>query len=176
MQMNAAKGGKVYVANVTAQNHILNFRLPEARKPLSIAIPMGQQRFIGDFSPPEIDAMVEQMGPYGLAELGQESKKERLAYIFHVGGPVPGNAMEKVYERNRGILRDEGVKRRQETAVAAHDLMNSESTPMKGVVVELEEVSSGSLGSDSEKIGEGVRISSEGTNENAPKRGKGKNK
>lgn len=174
---NAAKGGKVYVANVTSQNHILNFRLPEARKPLSVSIPMGQQRLVGDLSPPEIDAMVYQLGPYGLAELGQESAKAKLAYIFSVGSPVPASAMQRIIDRNRGILRDEGVKRRQETAVAAHDLMNSESTPMKGVVVELEEVDSGSLGSDSEKIGEGIRIDDQSTSENKPpRRGKGKNK
>ena len=170
----ATKSGKVWVANVTSQNHVLNFRLPEARKPLQIAVPMGQQRFIGDFSPPEIDAMVEQLGPYGLAELGQESKKNKLAYVFTVGGPVPAASMIKIIERNKGILRDEGVKRRQETAVSAHNLMNSDATPMKDVTVEMEEVDAGGLGENSEGIMEGIRVVDESTSENKPPRPSGR--
>lgn len=162
------KGGKVYIANVTAQNHEVNFRLPEARKPLSLKIAMGRQVFAGDFSTPEIDAMVNQLGPYGLAELGQESKREKVAYLFCVGHPVPAAKMQEILDRNRGILRDEGANRRKEAAVAANHQMNTEETPMRDVDVSIEEVDAGSLGNDSEGIKEGFKIVD--GDENAPKK------
>lgn len=158
---------KVYIANVTAQNHEINFRLPESRKPLSLKITMGQQRLVGDLSPPEIEAMVEQLGPYGLVELGQDGKREKISYLYNVHAPVPASAIQKVYDRNRGLLREEGTKRRQESAVAANDVMNTADTPIKNLTVDVEEVDSGSLGSDSDNVAEGVRIDNEAnTSEN----------
>lgn len=171
---SAGRSGKVYIANVTQQNHTINFRIPESRKPLSISIPMGQQRFVGDFSPPEIDAMVDQLGPYGLAELGQADKKSRLAYVFSVGTPVPSAAMARLIDQNKGILRKEGATRRQEAAVAAHNLMNTADTPMKDVEVSVEEVDSGTLGNDSENIAEGVKIAN--VDDTASRRGRNKNR
>lgn len=157
-------GGKVYVANVTAQNHQLNFSLPSSTKPMSIAIPMGGQRLVGELSTPEIDAMVRQLGPYGLVEHGQASKREKVTYLFNVGGVVPADAIRRTYERNRGILRDEGAERRQQAATAAAAAMNTDETPLKNAELSVEEVKSGDLGSESDKVGEGFRVD----NENAP--------
>ena len=172
MSNMSGKSGKVYVANVTAQNHTINFRLPESRKALAITIPMGQQKFIGDLSAPEIDAMVEQLGVYGLVEVGQEHKKSKVTYIFNVGSTIPASSMQKIYDRNRGILTDEGKQRRIENAVAANAVMNTEETPLNNFTADVEEIDSGDLGSDSDNVGEGVKIdnAAAASNENAPKR------
>lgn len=169
----SGKSGKVYVANVTAQNHTANFRLPDSSKPMALTIPMGSQKYIGDLSAPAIDAMVAQLGPYGLVELGHEDKSEKVTYIFSVGAPVPGTALQKIYDRNRGILTDEGKQRRLENAVAANQVMNTEETPLTNFTADVEEVNSGDFGSDSDKIAEGVKIDNTvaSSNENSPKRG-----
>lgn len=169
MAVTSGKSGKVYVANVTAQNHTLNFSLPDSRKPMAIPIGMGAQKFIGEMSTPAIDAMAEQLGPYGLVELGYELKKEKVTWIFNVGSPIPAAAIQKLYDRNRGILTDEGKQRRIENAVAANAAMNTEETPLKGFVADVEEIDSGDLGSLSDNVGEGVRINNEeDTSENKP--------
>lgn len=171
----SGKSGKVYVANVTAQNHTINFSLPESRKPFALPIGMGSQKFIGELDAPSIDAMLEQLGPYGLVELGHESKKAKVAWIFNVGSPIPAAAIQKIYDRNRGILTDEGKQRRIENAVAANAVMNTEDTPLKNFVADVEEVDSGDLGGESDNVGEGVRINNEeATSENKPKRRSGR--
>lgn len=172
MSEMSGKSGKVYVANVTAQNHTINFRLPESRKPMAITIPMGQQKFIGDLSAPEIDAMVEQVGRYGLVEVGQENKREKVTFIFNVGSTIPAASIQKIYDRNRGILTDEGKKRRIENAVAANAAMNTEETPLTNFTADVEEIDSGDFGNDSDGVAEGVKIdnTAASSNENAPKR------
>jgi len=167
------KSGKVYVANVTAQNHTINFSIPDSRKPMSITIPMGSQKFVGEMAAPAIDAMLDQLGPYGLVELGQELKREKVTYIFNVGSPIPASAIQKLYDRNRGILTDEGKKRRIENAVAANAVMNTEETPLNNFTADVEEVDSGDLGGDSDNVAEGVKIDNTAaeSNENRKPRG-----
>lgn len=163
----SGKSGKVYVANVTPQNHTLNFRIPNVSKPIAIAIPMGQQKMIGDMAAPDVDAMVEQLGRYGLVELGQENKKEKVTYIFNVGSPVPLSAIQKLYDRNRGILTDEGRERRVAAAAGVNVAMNTEETPIKNMTIEVEEDDSGDLGNQSDNVGEGFNIdNTQNTSEN----------
>lgn len=168
---SAGKSGKVYVANCTQQNQQINFRLPDSRRPLSVGIAIGRQAFVGDLSIPEIDAMLDQLGPYGLVELGQEGKRDKVTYLFNVGAPVPSAAMQRMIDRNRGILRDEGTTRRKEAAVAANAAMNTDDTPLKNVTMDIEEIDSGTLGNESDRVGEGYRIDNEAnTSENKPRR------
>lgn len=175
MSEMSGKSGKVYVANVTAQNHTLNFSLPNSRKPYGIGIPMGQQKMIGDLSAPEVDALVEQLGPYGLAEVGHELKKEKLTFIFNVGSPVTMSVIQRIYDRNRGILKDEGHERRKLSAVSANATMNTDDTPIKNMTVDVEEIDPGDLGSDSDDVREGFNIDNEAnTSENRRPRRRGR--
>lgn len=167
----------VYISNCTPQNHTANFRLPDARKPLSLSIQAGRQITVpGDLSPPAIEAMVEQLGRYGMVHVDEAGKSARkITFLYSVGSPVPATAIMRVLERNKGILRDEGKKRRIESAVAANAVMNSDETPIKELETSIEEVDSGGLGDQSESLAEGVRIDNlaDASNENKkPRRSK----
>jgi hypothetical protein len=165
---------KVYIANCTPQNHTANFRGPESRKPLSLAIGSGRQVLAGDLSTPEVDAMVDQLGRYGLVHVDEAGKSGRkVTFLYSTGTPLPASAILRVAERNKGILRDEGAERRKLSAVAANAVMNSDETPIDKLETSIEEVSSGDFGGDSENIAEGIKIDNKAdTNENKPKRKK----
>lgn len=164
---------KVYIANCTPQNHTVNFRVPDSRKPLSLNIMAGRQIEVpGDVSTPALDAMVEQLGRYGLVPVDEAGKVGgKVTFLYSVGSPVTASAILRAAERNKGILREEGKKRRIASAVAANQVMNSDETPINNLETSIEEVTSGDLGNDSEEIAEGVKIDNKGdTNENKPKR------
>lgn len=167
-------GGKVYVANVTMQNHKLNFLLPGGRKAVSLDVGMGRQIYVAEMSTPEIDAMVHQLGPYGLVESGQVPRKQKVTYIFRVGGPVSSAEMQKVIDQNRGILRDEGKDRREKAAIAANVAMNTDETPLRNMTMDVEEIDPGDLGNDSDHVGEGFSIDNVAAASNANKRPRNK--
>lgn len=149
---------KTFLANPTPQNQIINVRMPESRKALSITIPMGQQREVGDFAKPELDALEAQLGPYGLC-LVDDIKRARtkIAYILSVGRPVTSAEIMLAVSKNRGELTEEGKKRRLEAAVAANAAMNTQETPLNRMEMSVEEATPGSAPSE-EPIGEGFKI------------------
>ena len=161
----------VYVANCTQQQQQINYRLPDSRKPFSHTIPMGKQLLIGDLSPPEIDAIEEQLGPYGLRAVDEIGKsKQKITYVYATGKPVSTADIRRALDANRGILREEGKERRENSAVAANAAMNTDETPLNKLDISVEEESSGSIPSE-EPIGEGYRIDNTvNTDENKPKR------
>ena len=148
----------IFIANCTNQNQQINFRLPEARKPVAIMIPMGQQRPVGDLSPPEIEAMMEQLGPYGLISVAEIKRAPRkISYVYSENKPVTSEMIRMAHDKNQGVLRDEGKDRRKNAAVAANAGMNTEETPLNRLEMSVEEESSGTIPSE-EPIGEGFKI------------------
>lgn len=164
-----------YVANCTQQNHILNFRLPDSRKPLSYKLPMGKQLLVGDLTPPEVDALVEQLGPYGLIGVGEiTNAKGKITYVMSQGVPVKSADILRALDKNNGVLRDEGKHRREEAAVAANAGMNTDDTPLNKLEMSIEEDTSGSF-SDGDKLAEGMRIdNTQSTSENKKPRQRSK--
>lgn len=151
---------KVFLANPTPQNQQINVRMPESRKALAVTIPMGQQRELGNgvFEAPEIDTIVEQLGPYGLYRVDEIKRaRTKITYILSIGRPVTTAEIEMAVARNRGELHEEGKKRRVEAALAANASMNTAETPLNRMEMSVEEASPGSLPSE-EPIGEGFRI------------------
>lgn len=150
---------KTYIANVTAQNHVANFRLPEAKKPLSLTIQAGRQIEVPNCdTQPAIDAMVDQLGRYGLVNVDEVNRVGRKITFLYSTSPIPASAILKAIQRNKGILQQEGKDRRIKSAVAANEVMNTADTPIQELETSVEEVDSGGLGNDSEVIGEGVKI------------------
>lgn len=162
---------KTYLGNPTPQNQLINVRMPESRKALSMTIPMGQQRMIGDFEAPEIKAIEEQLGPYGLCFVDDVKRaRKKITYILSVGQPVSAANISLAISRNRGELHEEGKKRRVEAALAANAVMNTEDAPLNRLEMSVEEASPGSAPSE-EPIGEGFRIDNTlHTSENKPPR------
>lgn len=169
---------KVFIANCTMQNQIANFRLPEFPKPHSIQIPMGRQVEVGDLTPPQLDSFVEQMGRYGMVHADEAGKTgPKVSLLYSTKGPIPQQAFLRVIERNKGILRVEGVKRRQEAAIAANSAMNTEETPVQKLEMSIEEDTPGSFGGQDDPIEEGIRIDNDAvTSENKPPRRRGGNR
>jgi len=167
---------KTYIANCTMQNQTANFRLPEFPKPHSIKVPMGRQAEVGDLTPPQLDSFVDQMGRYGMVHVKEAGKATvKIVYLYSTDGPVPQEAFLRVLERNRGLLRNEGVRRRQEAAVAANAAMNTEDTPVKNLEMSIEEETSGSFAGQDDPIAEGIKIDNEAvTSENKTPRRRGK--
>lgn len=149
---------KTYIANCTLQNQMINFRLPEARKVTSMTIPMGRQKEVGDFVQLEIDAMIAALGPYGLVSVDDIGKsRTKITYVYSTKGPVPAEKIARAIDHNKGHLRAEGKKRREEAAIATNVGMNTEETPLNRLEMSVEQISDGSIPAD-EPIGEGFRI------------------
>lgn len=173
---------KVYIANCTFQQQIINVRMPESRKPISMTIPMGQQRDVGDLTTPMLDSLVDQLGPYGLypAE-GIKRAETKITYIYAVGRYVKGDEIRMALDRNQGVLREEGVERRKHAAIASAIAMDTEQTPLNKLDMSIEEESSSAhFSSESEEqVNEGFRVdNTANTNENTKvgARNAGKNK
>lgn len=162
---------KTYLANPTPQNQQINIRMPESRKALAMTIPMGQQRLVGDFAAPELDALNDQLGPYGLVPVDEIKRaRTKVTYILSVGRPITSAEIALAVARNRGELHEEGKKRRIEAAVAANSVMNTEETPLNRMEMSIEEATPGSAPSE-EPIGEGFKIDNTvNTSENKPPR------
>lgn len=150
--------GKTYIANCTQQIQEINYRLPESTKPMRYKIPMGKQILLGDLGTLEIDAIVAQLGPYGLRNVDEiKNSRKKITYLLSVGKPVSGNNIKAAWDNNRGILAKEGKERRQEAAIAANAQMNTEETPLNRMEMSVEEVSAGSEPSE-DPISEGYKV------------------
>lgn len=162
---------KTYLANPVQQHQNINVRMPESRKPLSMTIPMGQQRMIGDFEKPELAAIDEQLGPYGLCHVDDiKRSQKKISYILSIGRPVSSAEIMLAVSKNRGALTEEGKQRRIEAAVAANVSMNTEESPLNRMEMSIEEATPGSAPSE-EPIGEGFKIDNTlDTSENKPQR------
>lgn len=162
---------KTYLANPTQQHQNISVRMPESRKALSMTIPMGQQRMIGDFERPELDAIEAQLGPYGLCHADDiKRSQKKISYIMSTARPVTALEISHAVSKNRGELTEEGKRRRVEAAVAANAAMNTAESPLNRLEMSVEESTPGSAPSE-EPIGEGFRIdNTENTSENKPPR------
>ena len=165
----------LYIANCTQQNHIISFRHPDTEKVVSRSVPMGRQDDLSGregFSPPVIDAVVAQLGIYGLRSEKDAMRDDGvIPFVYSLDVPVKRDVMEKVYNRNRGIITDAGKKRQQEAAIAASSMMDTQETPLRTMEVEIEEVSSGTIPKEDglAKVEVGFRLdNTQSTSENRP--------
>ena len=153
---------QLYIANVSHHNHIVNCRLPETTKVWTKEIPMGRQAMVGDRSgltKEQVDKIIEQMGLYGLRSFKEAMNSEGVVpLIYSTDGPVSSDSMMKVIHRNRGILQSSGKRRREEAALAANVMMNTEETPLRKLEMSIEEATPGSLPSEGAPIAEGFRV------------------
>jgi hypothetical protein len=127
---------RLYVANVTRQEWLFNYRLDfddtgrQRTMHKSQPIPAGRQVQIGgDFdSIGQIDEIVKQLQPYGMigvADIPRMDKRAVVQLVFNVGAPVPTEAMRKVRGGNELIYIDTGRKRREASAVAANNAIQT---------------------------------------------------
>ncbi len=134
----------LYVANATRQRQVVFYRLDVTAngavndlrrfQPARQTPPIAPGRQIAienrDFHEAQIDAIIEQLKPYGAIEQGDIGRLPRAAvpYIINVGSPVQAEAIRIVDAHNTGILRNDGQQRREAAAIAAQSALNAEAS------------------------------------------------
>ena len=125
---------KLFVANVSKQNHIIYFRLDydKAGQPLGIGIfrpanaspVVGSGRQVqlgGDLHMNQVASIILQLSVYGAINEDEVKRtRGRITYICQVDRPVSTEAIRLANNHNNGILEDDGRSRRKRAAVAAN--------------------------------------------------------
>ena len=150
--------GYLYIANVSRQRQIVNYRLDVDRKgiyqermrlqaPRQEILAPGKQSIVGgDLGPEQIAQIIEQLEVYGL--VGQVDVPNNLhgvaELVFNIDVPVSKHTLEVVHAHNMGMKIEEGTLRRHRAAIAANQALVRESgeiPPVFDVEFEQEEVS-----------------------------------
>jgi hypothetical protein len=175
---------RFYVANVTKQNHIFVYRVPERSQAITQLIPIGAQICLApngsntDLTPEEIDAVLKQHGRYGMrdasnlgASIDPDHKDAPFSgIVYSIGKAVSPEKLEKASIRHEQGLDKLGKQIRQEAALAAQHsfekkILGGDQMPNPFDVSVEEVVPSNGLDEKLTHISEGVRI-----NRNAPER------
>jgi hypothetical protein len=132
---------KCFVANCTRKIQRVFFRLDMpsdnyhpsmARVPAKqIDIDPGRQMAVGgDLNGIQAcEYLVRQLQPFGavnVADIQRSLPPFEIAYLYSFDQPVPAKAMERVFQHNQGVLANQGKKRREEAAIAAAHVIDSE--------------------------------------------------
>lgn len=168
---------KLYVGNISAQNQVLNFRLPDSPKVIAQFIAIGRQETIGgknkELSDPEVDAFIAQMSAYGLRRAEDLNKfgEDVVPYIYSINAPIKYDTLIKAIEHNRETLKEAGHTRRKNAALGINAAL-SNNLPLNELEMSVEEETSGSFASETPKpIAEGYRVIN---NPDRPKSGRGR--
>lgn len=166
---------RLYIANCSQQDHILNYRVPEISSPLTRPIPIGTQVNLGDMTDPQNEAVIAQLRKYGLLSAGELSRANGVVpLVFSTGSPVKSEVMARVMAHNSGVLNMRGVEIRKEAAIAAAGRVAEISPSLKAFESSVVEESHGN-GPASDPISEGFRIErTPSVNPDVPKKRRGK--
>lgn len=173
---------KLYIANVTTQLQIVNFRLdfrPDGARDDRIVIPPratppippGRQMPVGgDLANMDAaNSIIAQLVPYGLVmqmEIGKLPRREKITYVANVDREVSAEAIRAAHAHNTGVKIEDGALRRRRAAVAASDIVaktveeqsaqNGLNAPMTGFDVSIEQEEQSEAGE--RRIEEGYRV------------------
>ena len=153
---------KLYVANTTKQAHDFAFRVPAEddfarRVPRlsTIRIEAGsQQQIMGEVSPAQINAVVEQYLPYGLIPVDEvPSTRAFIGLCYSIDKPVDIERLTYALDHNQGVLFDRGKVQQKETAVATGNALEEMlRQPMREMEIEVLEEA------DAPKLATGLRV------------------
>jgi hypothetical protein len=110
----------LYLANCTKQNRIFAFRVPGISQLFDVEIPAGTQRQVWKDEEKEIvDALVQQMVPYGFCDVSTASRERHFVGVcFSRDKPVPAELMDYTIDRNDGVLDEVAAVERKRTIAA----------------------------------------------------------
>lgn len=157
---------RLFVANTSQKNQILNFRLPESSKLFSPTIRACQQAPVGGhLDKMQIDAIVKQLAPYGLVGVDELNRaREVIPYVYSIDTPVSAETILRVASHNKGVLFNRGKKFREEAAIAASEQIDTaiaeqhgEAPALKGFTMEIEEDRKNTFDGQDAPIEEGFR-------------------
>ena len=157
---------QLFIANPNAQNHVVNARVPEISGVLTMEIPAGQQvAFAGNrLNKPQIDAVIDQMRKYGMAEVGEvSSQRGATVLVCSRDRPVPLGVLKTLIERNWHVKKDTGEDFRKKAAIAADAraqamAQSDRLAPQNLMEMTVQEVEGGTQLSDDAPVSVGVRV------------------
>lgn len=97
---------KLFIANVSMQTQVLNFRVPENKKIMQTEIPPGQQRVAyQEASSDVVDAIIEHIAIYGAVSLAEAKRaKKSFTLVYQIDSPITSEQIASLH-RNAVDLR-----------------------------------------------------------------------
>ena len=120
----------VFIGNATKQILQFGYRLPERKQPITQSVPMwGQVMLTVDCGKPDIDAILEQWGKYGLVDVSEMDsvRSDFEGYLISIGKPIPYDKLEMATEYRNSVLIERGKAMREEAAVAMINTIENET-------------------------------------------------
>lgn len=162
---------RLYIANLTKQNQRFTFSLLDSAakegekkfgSPKVNEIAPGQQVALGDFTTPQIDAIIKHHKKYGVVD-GNELKNAREYHgmCYGIGKPVSIDTIMVGDEINTAALEQRAQEQRETTAQAIHQ--NAQKTAQEtGAPVRRTEVEIAHDSGEGEKLSEGYETTAPG--------------
>lgn len=158
-----------FVANCTKQILQFTYRLPERKAPITRMVGWGRQERLAagsggyELSEPDIDAILEQWGKYGLLPVGElESNRHNFqGYLYSIGKPMKAETIKLAGVYREEVLRNKGVEIRKEAAMEMVNTIERETNrPADNYeITVVEEEPSGGYAENQTHVAEGYRAS-----------------
>jgi hypothetical protein len=159
----------LYVANCTRQPHDFLYRVPGEDMQLLRRIqiqriePGTQQRIHNECALPILEAIVDQHRKYGLIPVSEvPNVHDYVGLCFSFDRPVDFERLSYAVDHNLGVLQEQGVKQREEAAIAIDATIEAvredarrqgaRLAPLRGTDLEVME------DADSPAFGEAIRV------------------
>jgi hypothetical protein len=160
---------RLYIANPREQNQIVCTRLPEMSGVLSMDVAAGSQVMYGkeDLTAPQVEAAISQLRKYGLMGVDEVmSYRGTVPLIFSRDRPVAVGVIKAVFERNKGVKRQEGEDLRKRAAVGidkrAAELANQSQggalPPQAFTEITIQEEKSGTMQKEDAPVNVGLHV------------------
>ena len=165
----------LYIANMSKQDIIFQYRLVEENGVKQQRIPMlQQQRIAGDLTPVQLEGILEQHRKYNIVKWDEVDRARGLVTLcYSVDKPVNLNKIKALVEHNQAELVERGVRLRKEAAIMAdHVISHPDPDHSVGPGVSVEMVERPAKRGDATEIEETIRVVKPGVTTPAPKRGK----
>lgn len=120
----------IYIANLTKQNHVFYYRVPEEPKsygplPFRADIRAGSQvRLPKDYNPAQVEGILAPHRNYGLVEVKEiDRTKPFIGLCYSLDRPVPLEAIQRGIQHNDEVLIEQGKENRAKAAIAVHNMV-----------------------------------------------------
>lgn len=119
---------KLYIANVTSQVQEFSYRPPEAPRHYTQTINIASQTQILGRDVPNVvvDSILEQHRHYGLVSADEALRGSHFyGVVYSIDKPVPFEKLQRLVERYRGILNNQGTEARRNAAIATNEYVEN---------------------------------------------------
>ena len=138
---------RMYIANCGKQFREVWFRIPGFKDPRMLAIGvLSQEQVSGDLLPEEVDAIVEQLGIYGMVHVNDidRNRDMEVSMIYQVDKPITAHKIGHALEHNQAIMERKGEETRRAAAIKTnefldHQLRDNELPNLKMLEMTIEE-------------------------------------